>query len=436
MRIGMIAMSGVRACSEELNRIGLSLPGVVERGRIVASMPSLSLLTLAALTPPEFEIEYREIEDLRTQPALPEGYDLVAIATFSAQACDAYAVADHYRARGVATVMGGLHVTAQPDEALQHCSAIVVGEAEALWPKLLADFRSGRLQRVYRAPPGDEFDLANAPIPRYELLDIGRYNRLTVQTSRGCPYVCDFCASSILLTSRYKVKPVETVMAEIRRIKELWPQPFIEFADDNSFANKAHYRRLLEALRHEGIRWFTECDISIARDPELIDLMREAGCRQVLIGLESPTSRGLDGVETRGNWKLRQFPHYLQDVREIQSHGVTVNGCFVLGLDGDDESVFDSVYEFAEKAGLFEIQITVLTPFPGTPLYDRLLHEGRLITPGAWSKCTLFDVNFVPRGMSPERLQQGLVDLARRLYDPEFVRRRRETYFANVRPRL
>ena len=130
-----------------------------------------------------------------------------------------------------------------------------------------------------------------------------------------------------------------------------------------------------------------------------------------------------------GNWKLRVLPHYEQAVHTIQSRGITVNGCFILGLDGDTEETFDATYEFAERVGLFEIQITVLTPFPGTPLYARLLREGRILSPGAWERCTLFDVNFVPSGMSPERLQQGLVDLAKRLYDPDFVQARRDKFF-------
>ena len=429
MKIGLIAMSGVRAASEELNKIGLTLPGVVERNKIVASLPSLSLLTLAAYIPSHFEIEYHEIADLRKQPALPEGFDLVAIASYSAQVKDAYRVADHYRARGAAAVMGGLHVTSLPDEAAMHCTSIAVGEGELVWPQILADFEQGRLQPRYDAPRGQHFDLANSRMPRFDLLDIDKYNRLTVQTSRGCPHLCDFCASSILLTPKYVVKPVELVIAEIRRIKELWPKPFIEFADDNSFAMKGHYKRLLAALRDEQIKWFTEADISIADDPDLLDLMRESGCRQVLIGLESPRGGGLNGIETRGNWKLKVLPKYEIAVKAIQSRGITVNGCFILGLDGDDEQTFDEIYDFADRVGLFEVQLTVLTPFPGTPLYARLLGENRILDPGAWEKCTLFDVNYVPRNMSPERLQSGLVELGRRMYAPDFVQRRRERFF-------
>ncbi len=218
----------------------------------------------------------------------PPVCDVAAIASYSAQIKDAYQLADRYRALGVRTVLGGLHVTALPDEALEHADAIVVGEGELGWPDLLADLARGRLERIY-GPNGREFDLADAPMPRFDLLDVERYNRLTVQTQRGCPWRCEFCAASIRLTPKYKVKPVDKVLAEIHEIKRLWPAPFIEFADDNSFVNRRHSKELLRAMVGEHIRWFTETDIAIADDPELLDLMHASGCAEVLIGLESPT---------------------------------------------------------------------------------------------------------------------------------------------------
>ncbi len=438
MRIGLIAMSGIRAENEELNRVGLTMPGVVERSRVVASLPSLSLLTLAGLTPPDVEVEYHEIADIRHQAELPNGFDLVAIATFTAQVEDAYVVAARYRARGVPVVMGGLHVTALPDEAAQHCDTVVVGEGELSWPELVSDARGGRLARRYGPRPGQRFDFAAAPMPRFDLLDgaasmRSRYNRITVQTSRGCPHLCEFCASSVMLTPRYAVKPVEKVIAEIRRIKQFWRRPFIEFADDNTFADRAHYKALLRAMIEERVHWFTECDISVADDAELLDLMRCAGCRQVLIGLESPDPRGVAGIEIKRNWKLRKHPSYAAAIHAIQSRGITVNGCFILGLDGDTEEVFDAVYDFVDRTALYDAQITVLTPFPGTPLYSRLREEGRLIEEGAWRRCTLFDVNHVPLRMSAERLQRGLIDLAQRLYAPGFIEDRRRRFFEGVR---
>ena len=144
-----------------------------------------------------------------------------------------------------------------------------------------------------------EFDLQDAPMPAFELLDIGRYNRLTVQTSRGCPHRCAFCASSILLTKQYKQKPADRVLAEIDRIKTLWEHPFIEFADDNTFVNKAYWKELLPELKKRNIRWFTETDVSLAQDGELLHLMRESGCAQVLIGFESPTAPALQDAVDR-----------------------------------------------------------------------------------------------------------------------------------------
>ena len=435
MKLAFIAMSGVRAANPELTAIGLTLPGFVERSQVIASLPSLALLTLAGLTPPDVEIEYREIPDLAAAPETPRDYDLVAIASYSAQIRDAYRVAELYASRGTPVVLGGLHVSVLPEEAEAHGATAVVGEAEPLWPQIVEDARRGRLAKRYQAQPGRSYDLADAPMPRFELLDPERYNRITVQTSRGCPHVCDFCASSILLTPKYSVKPVAKVIAEIRRIKEIWPHPFLELADDNSFVRRREAKELLRALAAERVHWFTETDVSIAEDEELLELLRESGCRQLLIGLESPVAAGLDGLELRRNWKLGKLPDYEAAVRRIQSHGITVNGCFVLGLDGHDESIFDAVYDFVERTGLFEVQITVLTPFPGTPLYRRLRAAGRILADGAWERCTLFDVNFVPARMSPERLQWGLVDLARRLYDRAFIDARRERFFREAHPK-
>lgn len=431
-KIGLIAMSGVRADNPDVAKAGLTFPGVLERGRVIASLPSLSLLTLAGLTPPTFDVEYHEVRDLVEGEALPMHFDLVAISTLSAQAFDAYKIARKFRDRGIPVIMGGLHVTTCPDEALEHCTSVVVGEGEPLWPRVLDDFRRGLLQPRYQVDAGDDFDLGDAPLPRFDLLDIRKYNRLTVQTARGCPHDCEFCASSILLTKKYKRKPVGNIIREIRAIKRLWPKPFIEFADDNSFVHRGHARELLTALRHERVQWFTEADISIATDPELLTMMRQSGCRQVLIGLESPRSGGLDGIERRSNWKLQQFDKYEAAVRTIQAHGITVNACFILGLDADGEDVFDNVHDFVQRTNPYDVQITVLTPFPGTPLYARLLEAGRIIKPGAWNTCTLFDVNFIPARMSPQRLQWGLIELAAKLYHPDAVRGRREQFFAQL----
>ncbi len=426
MRIGLIALSGVRACDEELLRLGLTLPGFVERSKVIASLPSLGLLTLAGMTPERHECVYLEIEDVRVMSELPDSFDLVAISSYSAQIGEAYQLADRYRKQGTPVVMGGLHATAMPDETAQHADAVVIGEGEAVWPTVVDDCERGALQEVYRSE--GVFDLADAPMPRFEILDIDHYNRLTVQTSRGCPWRCEFCASSVLLTDQYKQKPIGKVLAEVDRICSLWKRPFIEFADDNSLVNKAYWKALLAELKKRHIRWFAETDVFVSEDEELLTLMRESGCSQVLIGLESPVETGLDGLEMRSNWKIRQWPSHIGAVRRIQSHGIRVNGCFILGLDGHTTEVFDKVYDFVRRAELFDVQITILTPFPGTPLYERYLREGRLLDASAWQTCTLFDVNYRPQPMTADELSHGFRQLAVRLYSDEETRWRKETF--------
>ncbi len=306
------------------------------------------------------------------------------------------------RVAGIMRVLlGGLHVTARPDEAARHADAVVIGEGESVWPQLLADLEAGRLQPRYDARPHN-FDFRHAPMPRYDLLDVSRYNHLTVQTQRGCPFNCDFCGAYIRLNPRFKTKPVERVVAEIRRIKEAWAHPFIEFADDNTFADKKHGRELVRALIPEGVRWFTETGISVARDPELLAVMKDAGCAQILVGLESPAPAALDGIERKANWKRQQL---------------------------DDRTAFDAIFNFVRETGLYEVQITVMTAFPGAPLYERLLAEGRVLTPDAWELCTLFDINYEPRGMTVAELADGFRDLARRIYDDAFIEERRRRFF-------
>jgi len=192
MKIGFIAMSGVRAHNKELTKLGLTLPGFVDRNRIIASLPSLGLLTLAGLTPEKFEIEYHEIADLKKLPELPTHFDMVAISTFTAQLKEAYQVADYFRAHGVLVVMGGITVSSLPEDAREHCTSVVIGEGETLWPEVLRDFENGCLKPFYAQSPPGQFDLANAPMPRFDLLDPAKYNRITVQTSRGCPHHCEF----------------------------------------------------------------------------------------------------------------------------------------------------------------------------------------------------------------------------------------------------
>lgn len=433
MKIGFLAMSGIRAHDPESLKLGLTLPGFVERSKTIASLPSLGLLYLAAVTPAGHEVRYFEAESDGSEPAEVYGCDLVAISTFSAQVFEAYAIADRLRAGGVKVAMGGLHVSVRPDEAARHADYVIIGEGENVWPAVVEAAASNAPPRRFDSKDFSPVDAAQLPVPRYDLLADRPYNRFTVQTSRGCPWRCDFCASNVMLGRRYRKRPVDDVIRDIRAIERVREHPFIEFADDNTFVDKQWGRELCRAMIPLKLKWFTETDITVADDVELRDLMRESGCRQVLIGLESPAASPLAGVEMRADAKAQWAPRYLERLRTIQRHGITVNGCFILGLDGHTPEIFEQVLDFAMEAPLFEVQITVLTAFPGTPLYDRFLREGRIIEPDRWDLCTLFDVNHKPTHMTVDELRQGMRWLTRRLYSAECTNRRRRPFFRDLR---
>ncbi|MCA8981332.1 MAG: B12-binding domain-containing radical SAM protein [Planctomycetes bacterium] len=433
MKIGFLAMSGVRACDAELLELGLTLPGFVERSKQVASLPSLGLLLLAGATPAGHELRYAEADREGVEPAWLEACDLVAISTFTAQVREAYRIADRLRAAGVQVAMGGLHVSALPEEALEHADWVVVGEGENVWPELVRRVALGERGGLLRASDFEPVRIAELPVPRYDLLEDRAYNRFTLQTTRGCPWRCEFCASTVMLGEPYRKRPVAQVMRDLRALRAVRREPFLEFADDNTFVDPSWGRELCDALRPEGLHWFTETDLSIADHPALLDAMARSGCRQVLIGLEATDAAVLGGVERNGDFKARRVSDQIDAIRRIQARGITVNGCFVLGLDGQGPECFDQVADFVERSGLYEVQITVQTPFPGTPLYGRLMSEGRVIDPERWEVCTLFDVNFLPTDMTPEALRRGLHDLSRRLYGAEAVARRRERYFRRLR---
>jgi radical SAM superfamily enzyme YgiQ (UPF0313 family) len=351
-------------------------------------------------------------------------YDLVAISTLTARVLDAYAVADQLRAAGITVVIGGLHVSAMPQEAAAHADAIVSGEGEPVWADLLSDFERGQLARVYasrarRSP----FHMRDARVPRYDLLDVSRYNRITLQTTRGCPLDCSFCGASRTISS-YKRKSLDQVRRELEAILSIWPDAFIELADDNTFVDKRWSIELAALLGEYGVRWFTETDISVADDDRLLEGLAKSGCAQILIGLESSNADALRRVDRR-SWKSTQAADHLTKVKRIQAHGIPVNGCFVFGLDDDDRGCFDRTREFVEESELCDVQITLLTPFPGTRLYSEMRRQGRLLESIFWPKCTLFDLTFRPACMPADELTEGFRALMSDLYDANAKLRRR-----------
>jgi radical SAM superfamily enzyme YgiQ (UPF0313 family) len=387
------------------------------------------LLILAALTPPRFEVAFVD-ESLRPL-TFDEDFDLVAISCLTQQATRAYLVADEFRRRGKTVVLGGIHPTVLPDDAKRHADSVVIGEAENVWPRLLSDFERGRLEPFYQSR--DLLDLKDSPRPRYDLLRGLNYPVAWVQASRGCPRDCEFCAASKVFGPKYRHKSVEQVVGEIRFVKQELGIDHINFGDDNLFVDKRFYLPLIEALPACGIRWRAQTDVSIADNPDLLKKLYDSGCLTLFLGLESVDPEGLRDID-KANWKLKQRPRYAEAIERIQSHGLSVQGAFIVGLDSDDPSIFDRLIEFIEANHLFSVQVAILTPVPGTRLRERLEREGRVLdTP--WENYTGFDVNYVPRNMTGAQLEEGLLRVYQHVTSADFMQRY-VSYFRRIHSRL
>ena len=430
-RAVLISMSGVRVHDQKLMKLGLTLPGFVERSRVIASLPSLGLLSIAAYTPDHWKIAYRELDAL-DEPEIQAIIDirphLIALSSLTARIKETYRLATRFRGEGIAVVVGGLHASAMPEEAMRYADSVVQGEGEQLWPVLLNDFENNQLKPLYSSLTHRSYscDFSTYRTPRYDLLDCSKYNRLTLQTTRGCPLHCSFCAASRTI-STYKKKPIELIEKELNTIHALWSNPFVELADDNTFVDKKWSKKLLRLFEKYPMKWFTETDISIAYDDELLKLLRASNCAQVLIGFEAASREGLNGID-RNNWKYRQFDNYYRAIDKIQSYGISVNGCFILGFDTDTVDTFKETEQFIKNSSLAEVQITMLTPFPGTILYQQLKNEGRLVDEHPWEKCTLFDLTYYPKNMSISEMTEGFHQLMQAIYSPAEVKIRKRRF--------
>jgi len=424
-------MSGVRVYNKRLLELGLTLPGFVDRSKVIASLASLGLLTLAAHTPDNWEIIYKELDnytETEITEIINEQPNIIAFSSLTARINETYILAERFREQGIKVVIGGLHVSALPNEAMKFADCIIQGEGEIIWETLLSDYENNKLKPLYSSLSNSDytFHFNSSKVPKYELLDISKYNRLTIQTTRGCPLHCSFCAASRTISS-YKKKPIAQIEKELNKIFEVWDRPFIELADDNTFVDKAWSKELLKLFGNYKMKWFTETDISVAYDDELLELLAKSNCAQLLIGFETSKANGLKGID-RNDWKYKQFDNYLKAIDKIQSFGISVNGCFILGFDTDTKDTFKETEQFIKESNLSEVQITLLTPFPGTDLYKQLKQENRLLTENYWDKCTLFDVNFIPKNFSVEELENNFQELMSNIYSFDVVKERKNKF--------
>lgn len=430
-KVVLISMSGVRVYNKHLLELGLTLPGFVERSEVIASLPSLGLLTLAAHTPENWEVIYKELDHFSESEIIEiinEKPDIIAFSSLTARINETYKLSQRFRNIGITVAIGGLHVSAVPNEAQKFTDIVIQGEGEIIWETILNDFENNSIKSFYSSLSNSKytFRFNSCKIPKYELLNISKYNRLTIQTTRGCPLNCSFCAASRTI-SAYKKKPIAHIEKELKKILEVWERPFIELADDNTLVDKKWSRELLALFEKYNIKWFTETDISIAYDDELLELLAKSNCAQVLIGFETINKRGLKGID-RKDWKHKQFDNYLKAIDKIQSYGISVNGCFILGFDTDTKDTFKETEQFIIDSNLSEVQITLLTPFPGTELYNQLKSQNRLLKDNYWDKCTLFDVNFVPKNFTVQELETEFEKLMKRIYSKELVSNRKKHF--------
>jgi len=367
-------------------------------------LPVLGLLKVAALTPASWQVTIR---DEKVEPVrLDESADLVGVTAMTSTAPRAYEIADHFRRRGIQVVMGGMHASALPDEALKHCDSVVCGEAERLWPQLLADFERQALRPSYRHEEGFPA-LENLPRPDWELYRDKRYLPVHfLETTRGCPLDCEFCAVTTAFGGSYRNRPMEEVISELRGLRPFEGRFILKncvfFVDDNIISNRAYARALLPRLVEFKLKWFSHASMNIAKDTEMLKLCRDSGCIGLFIGFESLSAENLRAVGKRVNHPQE----YLETVRRIHDHGIGIDASFVFGLDADDEGVFDRTLDFVERAKIEVGYYSILTPYPGTRLHQRLEEERRILTRD-WSLYDTSHVVYRPQTLTPEQLLDG-----------------------------
>jgi radical SAM superfamily enzyme YgiQ (UPF0313 family) len=370
----------------------------------IATMEPLGLAYVAALTPPHWEVEL--VDEVRQEIPADARPDLVALTSLSITVPRAYEIAGQYRAQGIPVVLGGVHATLLPDEAEQYVDVVYQGEAETLWPTVLADFEAGRLKRRY---DGGAAGLDGLPWPRREVYR-HRYVMQLVSASRGCHYRCEFCTLWKMDGGRYRARPPAEVLDEIEASGSRRP---ILFTDENVFVDRDWALALFGGMARRGLRrsYAVQASLNMADDAEMLTALKRSGCMTVLIGFESLSEESLRVMRKGVNLKIG-VAHYKDKVRRLHDHGLAVSGSFMFGNDGDGPEVFEKTVQFVLESGLDLAHFGLLTPTPGTDLFRRLDREGRLLYtdfPGDYASYDLNTAAFRPLKMTPEQMEEGLV---------------------------
>jgi len=387
---------------------------LISRRRTKSSVAQLNLPILAAHADDRFDVlildENVEEIDFNAVEA-----DLVGITLMTSTALRGYEIADGFRRRGIPVVLGGMHVFFMQDEALAHADAIVIGEAEYAWNDLLDDFLAGRLSRTYRAQK--LHDLTGLPRPRLDLLKPGAYSFPNViETSRGCPNKCNYCAVTEFWGSKFRFRPVEEVIEEIKAL----PPGDLLFIDDNMFGQSSRSKELFQAMIPLKRRWVGQGDLRLARDPELLELAARSGCKWLFMGFETTS---VENLRSLGKAKLNRAPEYEQSISTIHSSGIKILGSFMFGLDNDGPDVFARTLDFCIENRLECANFYILTPLPGTKLFEDMRAHDR-IEHFDWSRYDANHVVIKPAHMSKKELMEGYIRAYHAFYSMRSIAKR------------
>jgi radical SAM superfamily enzyme YgiQ (UPF0313 family) len=398
----------------------------------------LNLPYVAAVTPPDVEV--RIIDEAYEKIDFDEKADLVGLTAQTPAAPRAYQIAGEFRKRNVPVVMGGAHASMLPDEALQHVDAVVIGEAEDTWPRLIEDLKKGGLKRVYQ---GNGFvDPSALPLPKRELLNHRLYFPLKlIETTRGCPHRCDFCGVSRFFGFRYRHRPIREIEKELeglflkgpvfspaaKKLLSLFNKDLPYFLKrrllyiiDSNVAGERHFCLDLASLLKEfDLLWYGHAPVSVAFDPKLLKGLAESGCIALNIGFESFSERNLEAMGKGFNRPSR----YAEAIQRIHEHGIGIMGTFIVGLDDDDPGVFQRITDFSIRNRLDWALTFIMAPYPGTESFDRLEKEGRILVRD-WEKYDSLNVVFQPQRMSPEELHQGMRKVWKEVFSLPSIYRR------------
>ena len=389
--------------------------------------PRLSLPLLASLTPPEIQVEI--IDEYFEEIPLDTRADLIGISFMTPHAPRAYQIGDEFKKRGKKIVMGGIHASALPDEALKHSDAVVVGEAEGIWPQVLDDFKKGEMKKIYQSAKFPS--LENLPIPRYDLLKEERYRlfniNFPIHAGRGCPFKCEFCSVTKFFGNQYRWRPVSEVIREIQQTQ----RKKIFFIDDNIVGQRSYARELFKALIPLKLRWGGQAPLNLAKDDELLHLAADSGCGMLYVGIESISKLNLPAYG-KSLFKTEEISEYLM---KIHGHGILVRASIIFGMDDDDPDVFHKTVKFLIEQKVAYAEFFILTPMPATELRRKLEEKGRIINYN-WSNYDGLHVVFRPMKMGIETLEKGLWDAYKEFYSiPNILKRLMKVRVTHVKLR-